>query len=292
MRFTCYDALPIFNKVAEELSFQNAAQRCHLSKGAVSYQIKKIETELGTKLFERRHSGIVLTPAGQTLWDSVRLAYGELDRTLLALHNAAHPTGVKSVAIAMHTYFSSRWLSPRLTGFMIDNPEVALRIEPMNVTADIENRDVDLAIVWSYDGPPTADSKLVYASASYPTASPAISKLIEEEGFDIVCQRIPLLFDSSGDQGWRHWFQLTGRHYRPSQPKLELPDTNSRVQAVIDGQGIALWDGLVQKEIDEGTLCFVSEQGLPNSGFYLVPIKDGLSGAAVRFEEWLLEVSA
>lgn len=111
MRFTCYDALPVFNTVAEELSFQNAAQRCHLSKGAVSYQIKKIESELGTELFERRRSGIVLTPAGQTLWDSVRLAYGELDRTLLALHNAAHPPVVKSVAIAMHTYFSSRWLS-------------------------------------------------------------------------------------------------------------------------------------------------------------------------------------
>ena len=291
MRFTCYDALPIFNRVAEELSFQNAAQRCHLSKGAVSYQIKKIESELGTELFERRRSGIVLTPAGQTLWDSVRLAYGELDRTLLSIHNAAHPPVAQSVAIAMHTYFSSRWLSPRLTGFMVDNPEIALRIEPMNATADLEGRNVDLAIVWSFDGPPTADAKLIYASKSYPTASPAVAKLILEEGFDTVRQRIPLLFDSSGDQGWRHWFYLTGRHYRPSQSKLELPDTNSRVQAVIDGQGIALWDGLVQKEIREGLLCFVSEQGLPDSGFYLVPGKEELSQGALRFEEWLLTLA-
>ena len=287
MRFTCYDALPIFNKVAEELSFQNAAQRCHLSKGAVSYQIKKIESELGTELFERRRSGIILTPAGQTLWDSVRLAYGELDRTLLALHNAAHPPMAKSVAIAMHTYFSSRWLSPRLTEFMVDNPEIALRIEPMNVTADLEGRDVDLAIVWSFDGPPAPEARLIYASFSYPTAAPAVAKMIKQEGFDAVHQRIPLLFDSSGDQGWRHWFKLTGRHYRPCQAKLELPDTNSRVQAVIDGQGIALWDGLVQKEIDAGHLCFVSEQGLPDSGFYLVPGKDNLSRAALKFEEWL-----
>ncbi len=287
MRFTCYDALPIFKKVAEELSFQNAAKRCHLSKGAVSYQIKKIESELGTELFERRHNGIALTPAGQTLWDSVRLAYGELDRTLLAIHNAAHPSLVKSVAIAMHTYFSSRWLSPRLTGFMVDNPEIALRIESMNTSADLEGCDVDLAIVWSVDGPPTPEAKLVYGSASYPTASPAIAQAIKQEGLDVVRQRIPLLFDSSGDQGWRHWFHLTGRHYRPSQSKLELPDTNSRVQAVINGQGIALWDGLVQKEIDEGLLCFVSEQGLPNSGFYLLPGKDNLSRAALKFEAWL-----
>ncbi|OED42588.1 hypothetical protein AB833_06155 [Chromatiales bacterium (ex Bugula neritina AB1)] len=64
------------------------------------------------------------------------------------------------------------------------------------------------------------------------------------------------------------------------------------MQAVIDGQGIALWDGLVQTEIDEGLPCFVLEQGLPNSGFYLVPGKDNLSRAALRFEEWLFVVAA
>ena len=48
-------------------------------------------------------------------------------------------------------------------------PEIALRIEPMNKTTDLEGLDVDLAIVWSFDGPPTTDAKLIYASASYPT---------------------------------------------------------------------------------------------------------------------------
>ena len=110
---------------------------------------------------------------------------------------------------------------------------------------------------------------------------------IANDSFDVVGQRIPLVFDSSGDQGWRHWFILTGRHYRPGQSKLELPDTNSRVQAVIDEQGIALWDSLVQKEIDEGLLCFVAEQGLPESGFYLVPAKEELSRVALQFKEWM-----
>ena len=230
----------------------------------------------------------MLTTAGQTLWDSVRLAYGELDRTLLALHNAAQSSASESVAIAMHTYFSSRWLSPRLMRFMVDHPDIGLRIEPMNVTADLEDRNVDLAIVWSFNGPPTHDAKLILASTAYPTASPAVAQAIKREGFDAVQQRIPLLHDSSGDQGWRHWFYLTGRHYRPGQAKLELPDTNSRVQAVIDGQGIALWDALVAKEIAEGLLCFVSKQGLPHSGFYLLRRCKVLSQSALLFEQWLL----
>ena len=219
MRFTCYDALPIFNNVAEELSFQNAAQRCHLSKGAVSYQIKKIESELGTELFERRRSGIVLTPAGQTLWDSVRLAYGELDRTLLALHNAAHPPVAKSVAIGMHTYFSSRWLSSSLTGFMVDNPEIALRIEPMNATSDLQECDVDLVIVWSFDGPPAPDAKLIYGSTSYPTASPSVAQAIKEEGLMLCanesrCYSIALV-TKGGDTGLSSTVSITGL-VRPS----------------------------------------------------------------------------
>ncbi len=288
MRFTCYDALPLFNTVVEEMSFQNAAKRSHLSKGAVSYQIKKIESELGVELFERRRSGIVLTDAGQTLWNSVRLAYGELDRTLMALHNSVKDNVSQNIAIAMHTYFSSRWLSPRLTAFMHDNPEIALRIEPINKSEDLDHKETDLAIIWSHNGPPTNKAKLIYASQTFPTASTHIAKQIKEEGFDAVQERIPLLYDSSGDQSWRYWFQLTGRHYRQGQTKLEFPDTNSRVQAVIDGQGIALWDSLVAKEIEEGSLCFFSSQGLPNSGFYLIRCKETMSPAAKQFEGWLL----
>jgi hypothetical protein len=50
----------------------------------------------------------------------------------------------------------------------------------------------------------------------YGSRAPAVAQAIAQEDFDVVRQRIPLLFDSSGDQGWRHWFKLTGRHTGPA----------------------------------------------------------------------------
>ena len=52
--------------------------------------------------------------------------------------------------------------------------------------------------------------------------------------------------------------------------RLVIPDSNDRVQAVIDGQGIALWDALAQDELDSGGLCYLSQVALDDAGYYLV----------------------
>ena len=54
MRFRSFDSLKLFCIVAEKMSFTAAGDKLHMSKGAVSYQIAKLEGELGFPLFERR----------------------------------------------------------------------------------------------------------------------------------------------------------------------------------------------------------------------------------------------
>ena len=53
------------------------------------------------------------------------------------------------------------------------------------------------------------------------------------------------------------------------QNRLVIPDSNDRVQAVIDGRGIALWDDLVQNELDTGELFFLAKLALEGAGYYL-----------------------
>ena len=50
MRFRSFDSLSIFRVVAERMSFTIAADQLNLSKGAISYQIAKLEQELGFEL--------------------------------------------------------------------------------------------------------------------------------------------------------------------------------------------------------------------------------------------------
>lgn len=77
------------------------------------------------------------------------------------------------------------------------------------------------------------------------------------------------------------------------QNRLVIPDSNDRVQAVIDGQGIALWDDLVQNELDSGELFFVSDLAIETAGYYLSSSSRASerSTAAETFINWIRQQS-
>ena len=62
------DSLKAFEASARLLSFTRAADELCVSKGAISYQIKKLEQHLGQALFKRTTRQVLLTDAGQLLY--------------------------------------------------------------------------------------------------------------------------------------------------------------------------------------------------------------------------------
>lgn len=57
--------LQVFHAVARQLSFTKAAEQLFMTQPAVTFQIKQLEEHLNTRLFERSHGSIALTPAGE-----------------------------------------------------------------------------------------------------------------------------------------------------------------------------------------------------------------------------------
>ena len=117
MKFRSYDSLRIFDAVARTQSMTIASQDLNLSKGSISYQINKLEMELGFVLFDRLNARLQLTDAGLRLWHASHNALTQIDREIDDLRG----TKLGSLSIGALTYFSSRWLSPKLMSFFESN---------------------------------------------------------------------------------------------------------------------------------------------------------------------------
>lgn len=57
--------LQVFYTVAKQLSFTKASELLFMTQPAVTFQVKQLEEQFNTRLFERSHSKISLTPAGE-----------------------------------------------------------------------------------------------------------------------------------------------------------------------------------------------------------------------------------
>jgi len=61
--------LQVFHAVAKHLSFTKAAEALFMTQPAVTFQIKQLEEHFNTRLFERGHGRISITPAGQIVFE-------------------------------------------------------------------------------------------------------------------------------------------------------------------------------------------------------------------------------
>ena len=120
MRFRSFDSLKLFCIVSKNMSFTKAGDILHLSKGAISYRISKLEDELGFKLFERRHTQINLTPQGKILWNAASQHFGQLETVISDLRSQSND----KLCVGAHSWFISRGLGPRVSNFTKNHPDI------------------------------------------------------------------------------------------------------------------------------------------------------------------------
>src|SRR6185295_18388676 len=119
------NALKAFEAAARHESFTRAAAELFVTQGAVSHQVKALETELGVKLFnrERQRQRLVLTEAGRDYLTVVRDA---LDRIALGTERLLQRQGAGVLTVSTSPDFAAKWLVHRLGGFMEAHPEIDL----------------------------------------------------------------------------------------------------------------------------------------------------------------------
>jgi len=288
MPFRSYDNLRVFGVVAGHGSFTSAAEELNLTKGAVSYQIRRLEEDLGFPVFTRQHRGVTLTDKGVTLWRVAQELMRSFEREIADLRDEV----TSQITVGMTTYFASRWLSPRLMRFLAGYPGIGLRLQPLIDLINLSTQDIDMAIRWGKGDWTDMEIELLFLCPVFATVGEAGNEQINSVGLEEALSRIPLLHDRDGSDAWDDWHRIAALPIGEAPGNLVIPDPNVRVQAVIDGQGMALNDHLIDDELHAGRLCKVAETEMANYGYYLAYPKESLGNRGLRvFREWIMEES-
>jgi DNA-binding transcriptional LysR family regulator len=174
------DLLRPFVAVVENGSFTKASVSVHRSQAAVSMQIKRLETMLGTTLFARNTRNLSLTRPGNTLL--------EYARRVLALHEEAwsamvRPEVTGRVVLGAPDDYVSSLLSPVLRRFSNLYPHVEIEIvcaQSTSLAPMLADNRIDLAFVTrdrKLRGEFVRSEPMVWVGASVETPVLAVSPL-------------------------------------------------------------------------------------------------------------------
>ena len=290
------DSLKVFESAARHLSFSLAAEELCITKGAISYQIRKLEENIDCALFKRSVRQVYLTDAGQKLLHTTQQLFQNLEQTIGQM---GPNSGDHDVSIGATTYVALRWLSPRVARFSELNPDVSIVLQHSVNSEDFKLQDVDIAIRWSAcDGRKNRSRLLEMPMPLYPVCSPKLLqrfalknpaiRLNTEQISQPPFHTIPLLCEDRRLDIWQGWY---GEQPHPLQnPRRIIADANVRTQAAIDGQGWTMADALMSSELANGGLLALFEHQLEGYGYVLMASPGRyLNRKARELRDWLLE---
>ena len=152
--------LQVFHAVARLLSFTKAAEVLHMTQPAVTFQIRQLEEQFDTRLFDRAHNRVSLTEAGHVAFEFAETIFEKYSEMENAIHDITGSIS-GSLTLGASTTISEYMLPSLLGDFNAKNPEVLLRLRVSNtdgIVSMIENNVIDLGVV---EGPITNKNLLV-----------------------------------------------------------------------------------------------------------------------------------
>jgi LysR family transcriptional regulator, glycine cleavage system transcriptional activator len=286
------NALRAFEATARHLSMVRAAEELHVTPGAVSQQIKRLEDLLGQPLF-KRGKALALSDAGQAALPLLTDAFDRLERAAAQLRAGARDG---PLVVSTPPTFAARWLVPRLEDFQNRHPEIELRLLANRRLVDFALENVDMAIRFG-----TGDFKGLHVERLMPEALIPVAAPLLAEGIVTAADiaRRPLLDDELHTSNqivpdWETW--LASQGVVPEAPLRiqHFGDSNLIIQAATAGLGIALvWRSLVEADLKAGRLIRLLDQAIDTRmAFHLVMPPNRIAVPKVAaFREWLLETA-
>ena len=256
-------------EVIKSGSFSKVARKLSLSQPAISFQIQKLERDLGVRLIDRRQKKFTATEAGKRLLRfarSVERERARLDDELERLREQV--TG--KLVIAASTIPGEYIIPSILSEFKTRHPTVEIQVavsDSLTVIADIESGNYEIGfcgIAPQGHGLESfkvaEDEILLLVFPGHPFARREEVSLTEIAGEALIFRE-----DTSGTQrSVEYRLQKEGFDLTRCSPKLVLGTTQAVISAVEAGTGIAFVSSMaIKKSLALGLVGAVRIKGVP-----------------------------
>ncbi|CAM3189889.1 LysR family transcriptional regulator [Pseudomonas plecoglossicida] len=278
--------LRYFVEIAECGSFSAAAERLYIAQSALSRQIKALEQQLGTPLFERTARLPNLTPAGQAFMERARRLLADLAQAERVTRDIGD--GLQGSLRVNHssTVPLTGTLLVRLGAYLHDNPGVSLAIAQQSSEGQLEDiaagrLDIGLLrlpVLRQHEGVVLhelfSEPLLLAVAAEHPLAGAAKVKLqqLREERFISIPHR---------DRGGLSYLSASlcmSAGFFPQAAQVVSRKT-TQLQLIQAGFGVALLPACM-RDIAPASVSFVALEGGCDSSVALACRRD--AGQMVR----------
>lgn len=289
-RLPSLNGLRAFEAAARHLSFTLAASELNVTQTAISHQIRRLEEELGIRLFVRQNRALALTPEARDYLPGVRAAFNDLR---LATDRLLRKDDDKVLTVSTLASLAAKWLLPRLTDFQEQHPGIDVHITTSTSLVDFQRDNVDAAIRYGRGQWPGLRADWLMADELFPVCSPSLLRGDKPLRRPEDLRDHPLLHTSNANSDdWRLWLTAAGQPADIArQPGITFDMIFMTIQAAIDGIGVAMGrTSYVQDDIAKGRLVVPFKIALPaDAGFYVVaPEGRREAPKLAAFRQWVV----
>jgi LysR family glycine cleavage system transcriptional activator len=282
-------SLQAFEATARHLSFSRAAKELFVTHGAVSRQVRLLESRLNVRLLERGATGTSLTPEGEALYLRVRQGFESL---AAGVREAGRIATRRTITVSLPISLASKWLVPRLTRFRARVPDVAVRVDADDRVVELNRAGINVALRYGSGHWPGKHVELLMTEELIVIGAPRILPKSRQWLAPEEILQHPLLHDEY-HSGWEEWATSAGVEMPlNARGAVHFGDTGLLIQAAIAGEGIALArHSLAADDIRAGRLRCLSQIALPvRHALYFVCRREDLRNPdVVQFRAWVVD---
>ncbi|WP_394126298.1 LysR family transcriptional regulator [Vibrio hepatarius] len=136
--------LASFILIVDEGSFTAAAKQLNVTPSALSKLVTRLESSLSVKLFERTTRKLIITRAGQQVYDQAMVMLNAAKQAV-ELSTSAHEEMSGALTVAAPEAFLNSVLQPHVVPFLRQYPDIQLKLRVADGEIDLIRDGIDVA---------------------------------------------------------------------------------------------------------------------------------------------------